>query len=170
MSPLNKSLRELVTQTPLVGKVEWIGIRSTKREDLTTVTQIEASVARGLAGDHYAGRSAKRQVTLIQAEHLKAVAEILGKSSPIAPNLTRRNLVISGINLLAFKDLQFQIGAEVILEMTGLCHPCSRMEENLGPGGYHAMRSHGGITAKVIQGGSISLGDPVRLLATGTTD
>ena len=81
----------------------------------------------------------------------------------IDPSLTRRNIVVSGINLLALKERQFIIGADVILETTGLCHPCSRMEENLGAGGYNAMRGHGGITAKVIQGGTIQAGDPIKL-------
>ena len=78
---------------------------------------------------------------------------MLGQGS-VDPGLTRRNIVVRGINLLAMKDKQFQIG-EVVLEMTGLCHPCSRMEENLGPGGFNAMRGHGGITARVIKGGKV---------------
>ena len=96
-------------------------------------------------------------------EHLKVVASILGKDE-VDPLLTRRNIVISGVNLLAFKNMQFQIGKDVILEMTGACHPCSKMEKNLGPGGYNAMRGHGGITTKVIQGGEIGVGDEVRLV------
>jgi len=75
----------------------------------------------------------------------------------------RRNIVVKGINLLALKNQRFAIG-EVILETTGNCHPCSRMEENLGKGGYNAMRGHGSITTTVIKGGLIKQGDTVRLI------
>jgi MOSC domain-containing protein YiiM len=72
----------------------------------------------------------------------------------------RRNIVVSGINLLALKDKQFRVGGAV-LAFSGLCHPCSKMERELGPGGYNAMRGHGGITARVVSAGSVSLGDPL---------
>ncbi|MGB0708813.1 MAG: MOSC domain-containing protein, partial [bacterium] len=113
-------------------------------------------------GDHFKKSSTgKRQVTLIQQEHLDVVARILGKSE-VPPELLRRNIVVSGINLLALKHQQFQVG-EILLETTGICAPCSRMEENLGAGGYNSMRGHGGITAKIIQGGQIKISDVVRL-------
>jgi MOSC domain-containing protein YiiM len=97
-----------------------------------------------------------RQLTLVQAEHLAVVAALLGQEH-INPALLRRNLVISGINLLALKGQSFRIG-EVLLEATGECHPCSKMEARLGRGGYNALRGHGGITAKILQGGEIGLG------------
>lgn len=147
---------------PQIGKIEWIGLRPKKKATLVEVAEANIN-ENGLEGDHYSGSSKKRQVTLIQAEHLNAVASILQKEA-IDPQLTRRNIVVSGLNLLALKDQKFQIGADVILEMTGLCHPCSRMEENLGEGGYNAMRGHGGITTKVIKGGSIKVGDKVQML------
>ena len=101
-------------------------------------------------------------VTLIQKEHIDAVASIL-KRDVIDPALLRRNIVVSGINLAALKQNEFQIG-EVVLFGTGNCPPCSRMEENLGCGGYNAMRGHGGITAKVITRGTIRCGDKVSLV------
>lgn len=159
---MSESLQELFDIMPQVGKVEWIGIRLQKRIPPTMVIEVEANPESGLIGDHYNGQSGNRQVTLIQQEHLDTVASILNVDT-IDPGLTRRNIVVSGINLLALKDRTFQIG-EVVLGMTSMCYPCSRMEANLGPGGYNAMRGHGGINARVIEGGKIRQGDTVKLI------
>lgn len=155
-------MKALFDMMPQTGKVEWIGIRRVKFEPLEVLPFVQVTTENGLDGDHYSGDSGKRQVTLIMAEHLEAVAKILNKS-PLNPSLFRRNIVVSGINLLALKDRNFKIG-EVVLQMTGICHPCSRMEENLGAGGYNAMRGHSGITAKVVSGGEIQIGDNVNLI------
>ena len=108
---------------------------------------------------------AKRQVTLIQHEHLPVVAALTGRDA-VTPDRLRRNLVVSGINLIALKEKKFRVG-EVLLEGTGPCAPCSLMEHNLGPGGYNAMRGHGGITAIVLKGGTIHVGDAVQVEAGG---
>ncbi|KAA5542825.1 MOSC domain-containing protein [Adhaeribacter rhizoryzae] len=155
-------LGKLMDTMPQTGRITWIGIRPERRQTPVAVTTVEALTNRHLAGDHYAGKpGSKRQVTLIQAEHLTTVAAIMNIPN-LDPGLIRRNLVVAGLNLLALKDRQFWVG-EVLLEYTGLCHPCSRMEENLGPGGYNAMRGHGGITARILQGGLLKVGDVVRL-------
>ncbi|GAA4400169.1 MOSC domain-containing protein [Nibrella viscosa] len=157
---MNTTLSALQNNFPRPGRLEWISIRPVQRGPVQVVDDVEVSPDKGLVGDHYSGRSGTRHVTLIQAEHLPAVAALTGHPE-VDPGLLRRNLVVSGINLLALKNQRFRIGPEVVLETTGECHPCSRMETNLGPGGYNAMRGHGGITARVIQGGTIRVGDEI---------
>ena len=116
----------------------------------------------GLIGDHFQSKySKKRAVTFIQKEHIDVVSSIM--KNTIDPSQLRRNVVVSGINLLSLKGKKFQVGT-VIFEGTGACHPCSRMEENLGQGGWNAMRGHGGLTARVTQNGLMSCGDDVKLI------
>jgi MOSC domain-containing protein YiiM len=154
------AIQVLMRRFPREGHVAWIGLRPRRRAPLEPVMEAVAEAGRGLMGDHAALRTLdKRQVTLIQAEHLVAVASLLGEAA-IAPEDCRRNIVVSGINLLALRNRHFRIG-EVLLEGTGVCAPCSRMEENLGPGGYNAMRGHGGITARVLEDGVIRRGAAV---------
>ncbi|GAB3835782.1 MOSC domain-containing protein [Hymenobacter jeollabukensis] len=154
----------LLSTLPQTGRLEWIGVRPKRREPLLALPEAEVLTDAHLAGDHARIKpGGKRQVTLIQHEHLAAVAGFLGLAEPIAPGRLRRNLVVSGLNLLALKNRRIRIGAEVLLDITGECHPCSRMEEELGPGGYNAMRGHGGLTARIVQGGLIRLGDAVRV-------
>lgn len=161
---MKSKLQSLIETMPQIGRLTGIAIRPAKRAALVPQEKAALHPEQGLLGDHYSGSSGKRQVTLIQAEHLRAVASMLG-TTEIDPLLSRRNLVVEGINLLAFKNRQFYVG-ETLLEMTGPCEPCSRMEDNYGPGGYNAMRGHGGICARVIEGGEIRIGDQVRLASS----
>ena len=156
----NSLIDRLLSSLPQTGTVVWVAVRPARRAEPVAVEEVLVEVGSGLAGDHYGGkREGKRQVTLINEEHVVAIASMLGRTT-INPALLRRNIVVRGINLLALKDKTFRIG-EAVLETTGLCHPCSRMEENLGPGGYNAVRGHGGITARVVQAGTIRVGDKI---------
>jgi MOSC domain-containing protein YiiM len=127
-------MRELLSTLPRAGRVERVLVRPARR-------------------------GAMLEISAVQAEHLPVVAALAGWDELDAAVL-RRNLVVSGVNVLALKDRRFRVG-EVLLEGSGPCHPCSRMEEELGEGGYNAVRGHGGITARVIEGGQIRVGDAV---------
>ena len=163
MTYLENVDKSLINIIPQIGKVEWIGVRTERKGTIQILESVFVKKESGLEGDHFKGiSSGKRQVTIIQMEHLQTVAKILGRKN-IDPELTRRNIVVSGINLLSLKDQKFRIG-EVILETTGICAPCSLMETNLGKGGYNVMRGHGGITTKVISEGKLELGDKVKIL------
>jgi len=129
------------------------------------VSEAEAVVGCGLLGDHRLEKTpgSARQVTLISQEFIQQTAHFLGKDT-LDPALLRRNLVISGINLHLVRYQQLQIG-DVILEASALCHPCARMEQNLGAGGFAAMYGHGGLCAKVVVGGVVTLGAEVKVIA-----
>lgn len=155
------TLQELRDTLPQQGTVKWIGVRPARNVPLEVTEQVEAKIDHGLVGDHYRSPGGDRQVTLIQAEHLAAVASLLGVGA-IDPATVRRNIVVAGINLLALKEKKFLVG-NATLAFSGLCQPCSRMETALGPGGYNALRGHGGITARVIKSGIVRIGEAVRV-------
>ena len=116
----------------------------------------------GLVGDHRA-RPGKRAVTIMQAEHVPVIAALVADGSLVTPEALRRNLHVAGINVLTLRDRCFCIG-EAVLRGTGPCAPCSRMTEAFGPGGYNAVRGHGGITAEVVEPGRLALGDAVEMV------
>lgn len=153
-------LKELLLTNTAIGRVEWLGISPASRAAIERRESV-CIVTGGIEGDHHCRpkRASKRQVTLIQAEHLSVVAALLRRDR-LDPELLRRNIVVSGINLAALRHQTFRIGTAV-LSGSGNCPPCSRMESNLGPGGYAAMLAHGGITAVVRLAGEVQVGDDV---------
>ncbi len=156
-------LKTMMARFAHPGHVDAIFLRPARRlqpEPVQTATLTDA----GLDGDH--GRPSKRALTLIQAEHIPVITALSG-SSDVSAQILRRNLVVSGLNLIAFRGQRLQVGPTII-ELTVPCHPCSRIEELLGHGGYTAMRGHGGFCACVITGGEIALGDPVTPLGNRT--
>ena len=157
--PPDSELGRLFGQFPRAGRVQWIGLRPARDVPMQQVDSVEAEAGGGLVGDRYKGGSGKRGVTLIQAEHLPVIASLSGHAE-VAPATLRRNLLVSGIPLVALKGRRFRIG-EVLLEGTDACDPCSRMEAALGTGGYNAMRGMGGLCARILEGGVIRAGDEV---------
>ena len=164
-----ETIQDRMARLPQAGELKWIGVRIQRRGAVECVLEVEAIAGMGLVGDHRASRTGgKRQVTLIQWEHLAVIAALSGNLA-VTPALLRRNLVVSGINLLALRGRRFLIG-DVLLEGTGPCDPCSRMEEAIGPGGFNAMRGHGGLNAMVIGGGILRVGARVHAAEGPTAD
>lgn len=156
------SLADLFAAPMQAGQVIWIGVRPEREAPISVQQSIMAEAGKGLVGDRYKTKSnGARQATLIDAASLDAIAAYL-RCGTVDPALLRRNIVVQGLNLRALKNQRFYVG-EAVLEYSGECHPCSRMETNLGVGGYNATRGHGGITARIIQSGLIRIGDEVQI-------
>lgn len=171
------TLRELTANFSTTGRLEKIILRPARNQPANFVAQTCAEPGRGIIGDRYANREStkpgRREITLIQAEHLPLLASWLNRNE-LDARLLRRNLVVSGINLLSlrspFPDRKVicQIGNELQIEITGPCDPCSKMERELVIGTYNIMRGHGGVTAQVLRAGKINIGDEVVALAAPT--
>ena len=145
---------------PVTGRVEWIGLRPERRQAMRAVQTVRLIAGRGLEGDHRAQTGGgQRQVTLIQYENLETIRRFM-QLDAVTPEMLRRNVLISGVNLVALIDREFHVG-EALLLGTGHCNPCARMEETLGYGGYNAMRGYGGINAIVRESGEIAVGDVI---------
>lgn len=166
----NSTLRHLTSQFAQHGKLQAIYLRPARGENCESVISTQALGGKGLLGDRASKTASRnplgsnRQVTLIQAEHINVISALLGKT--VDAGLLRRNLVVSGINLIATKSLfkdqtMMLIIGEVVLEITGACEPCSKMEKLLGKGAYNAMRGHSGVNARVLKGGDLSVGEQV---------
>ena len=172
----SSSLRDLCQQFASEGRIEAIVLRPERDEPAILVDEARAEPGRGLIGDRRANaarsgrQSTKRELTLFQAEHLPVVASWCGLTE-LQPSRLRRNLLVSGLNLIAMRSpfadvvLEWMVGDEVIIQITGPCDPCSKMATELGLGSYNALRGHGGMTARILTGGLIRVGDKVCLHA-----
>lgn len=151
---MTSELRTLLNTHPFQGRIDWIGLRPARYEDMLVVDDAELTLS-GLRGDHHSAVS-PRALTLVQAEHFGAIAAFA--QATVTPNMLRRNVVVSGINLACLRHKVLQIGSAQI-KLTKPCAPCSRMEKTIGPGGYNAMRGHGGWYAEILQEGKLRTGD-----------
>lgn len=163
-NPLDRYARDIAP-----GTVRWIGLRPLRREPLISVESVEAVAELGLEGDHRMKKTpgSGRQVTLISREFIGQIKQHTGLKD-IEPAILRRNIVVEGLNLNALRRQRFRVG-NALLEATQLCHPCARMEQALGPGGVAAMLGYGGLCARIIEGGLISVGDAVSMVITEPT-
>lgn len=164
------------TQQLPAGKLQWIGLRPARKEAMQLVNQVQAIEELGLEGDRRCKGKAgsARQVSIISEEYIAQINHFLNchraeipaaerNTTAAVAELLRRNLVVSGVNLLAIRHQRIRIG-EAEFETNALCHPCSRMEQAFGEGGVAAMLGHGGLCARIVKGGLIKVGDTVALV------
>ena len=110
----------------------------------------------GLEKDRHARAGSERQILLIEEEVLQAMNLRIGE---VKENLTTRGIVLSNLD----QGQILQIGSMVRLRITEPCRPCSRMDE-IRAGLQQDLEGRRGVLAKVESGGSIAVGDPIRIL------
>lgn len=130
------------------------------------IDRAEVSQAAGVAGDcrgvRKPGGTGRRQVTLMERGDWTAALAEIGRDIPWRER--RANLLVDGFDLPQRPGARLRLGADVVLEVTCECDPCHRMDA-LSPGLFAALRPEwrGGVCSRVLAGGVIAVGDPIRI-------
>ena len=137
------------------GRVVSLQLAKGRRQPMTQVQGVVAVSDFGLEGDRHAMKGSARQVLLADVETLRAHG--------LTPGTIKENITIEGVELSSVDAGQvFFIGDAVTLEATGECLPCSRMDD-IRPGLREELNGRRGILATVLNGGTLKVGDTVRV-------
>jgi MOSC domain-containing protein YiiM len=102
------------------------------------------------------------EVTFIAAEDLGVIERETGVG--VNNGEHRRNVVTSGISLKALRrGERFRVG-EAAFEYRGPRSVCRYIERLTEPGMTQALQGRGGICARVIENGTVRVGDEIELL------
>ena len=121
-----------------------------RRKSMQPVEQVQMVANRGFAGCIHGRPGSRRQVLSVESETL---AEF-----ELSPGTLRENITTEGLrhrNLVAGQRL---IIGDAILQITGPCEPCERLEE-IRSGLQQELDGRRGTLCRVIKGGTIKRGD-----------
>jgi len=132
---------------------------------METLDHADVTVEEGLHGDFRGslkpGRN-QRQVTVMAVEGWRDALQEL--DAAVSWEQRRVNLLVEGLELERTEGARIIFDSGLVLEVTGECDPCSRMEE-ITQGLKAVLLPHwrGGVTTIVIESGPIRVGDNVRI-------
>ncbi len=128
------------------------------REPMKEVAQANFITGQGMQGDRHLrsdGLRAKRQVLIMDVETLNHFG--------LEPGQVRENVTLEGLDLSTISaGDRVSLGADVVLEITGDCEPCARMDE-IRPGLKEEIDGKRGVLAFVEKGGVVSIGSEVEV-------
>lgn len=159
---------------PPNGHVETIHVAPESGHPMRSLDEVTAVAGRGLEGDRYFKRAGSwsgeqgrplphedRALTLIEAEALELVERDAGIH--LDPGDHRRNVTTRGVAVDHLVDERFRLG-EAVCEGVELCEPCSYLESLTEEGVLRALVHRGGLNARIVETGTIRVGDPIELL------
>ncbi|MBO6575680.1 MAG: MOSC domain-containing protein [Rhodothermales bacterium] len=150
------------------GRIEAIFIAADRGAPMQSVAEARAVAGRGLVGDRYYANAGslsrwagpKRELTLISTE---ALEELNRQGVPLTAADSRRNVLVSGIELNALVKQRIRLG-EIDVKGVRLCQPCKYLERKTGITVLPAMIGRGGLRVQILSDGLIRVGDPVDVL------
>lgn len=126
----------------------------------TPVAEVIIKKDYGVVGDAHADCQTHRQVSLLAIE---SIDKMRGKGFDLQPGDFAENLTTRGIDLASMPiGTRLRVGKEVVLEMTQIgkeCHAACAIRKQVGD----CIMPREGIFAKVIRGGHVRPGDPLKI-------
>lgn len=127
----------------------------------TAIVTLEGGIEGDVRGRVKPGGRGRRQVTLIERGDWDAALAAIDRDIPWQER--RANLLVEDFDLPHIPGTRLRIGS-VLLEITMECDPCHRMDAIAD--GLHAALTpdwRGGVCTRVIEGGTIRIGDNIRI-------
>lgn len=137
------------------GKIVSLQLCVGHKEPMEFKDEVVALTGTGLEGDRHAVPDNARQILLMDKEVLDAF--------DLKPGIVRENVTVSGVSIHKLSQGQrLRLGSDVVLEVTGHCEPCARMDE-IRLGLRESLDMQRGMLTRVLQGGKLTLGDQVKV-------
>lgn len=145
---------------PTEGRIVGLALRTVPGGAMREVEEASAEAGSWLQGDH--GGSTRRGITFLDRATWKTVNAGLGTDLPW--HARRANACVEGLDLLALVGRRVAVGG-LVVEILSETRPCDEMDARhaglqraLEPAGY------GGVYGRILVGGRVRVGDPVRVL------
>jgi MOSC domain-containing protein YiiM len=152
-----------------IGVVRYLHITPRAFLPMRSMPELHLIAGKGIEGDRYLiGREEGfyshrpeegRQITLFEIETLAALRR--DAKIELGPEEHRRNVTVEGVPLTHLVGRQFWLG-EALLEATRLSIPCRHLEEITGKSIFDPLINRSGLNCKILKGGTVRVGDPVR--------
>lgn len=143
------------------GVVQAIYVSPARKIPMRSVPSVEAVAGKGLVGDRYHGTK-HRHVSVQSAEDLAEAQTVFG--APIAHDLTRRNITVSGFAIPTKPGERIFING-VLLEVVRIAAPCTLLDDDIGAGAKTALRRRAGTIFRLLGSGTITVGDQITYAA-----
>ena len=126
---------------------------------LEEFAHVECVRGRGIRGDRFFDYrdDYKGQITFFAAEVFAELVYTFGIANKSA-GVLRRNVIVSGVDLMKLIGSDFALQG-VQFRGTAQCAPCSWMDTAFAPGAEKFLAGRGGLRARILTDGRISVGD-----------
>ena len=114
----------------------------------------------GFDGDYHSVPANRRQILLMSASILEEFQ--------LEPGAIFENAVVDGIDVMSLSEGQRLRFGSAIVEVTIPCEPCGRMDR-VRSGLRQALQNRRGMFVKVVNPGSVTIGDTVEVMPSPVT-